>query len=123
MDKCLDQVRTEILPPLDGLPLENYFGGAEAAKNLFTEIVKREGISDKSVSKFLRIIEDSPELSFNFFDSGSCEVIPAQSVQLEAESNRSILDSDNLALAARQNLSTLWHTTLTVSRICITEEL
>lgn len=77
MDKCLDQVRTEILPPLDGLPLENYFGGAEAAKNLFTEIVKREGISDKSVSKFLRIIEDSPELSFNFFDSGSCEVIPA----------------------------------------------
>lgn len=77
MEKCLDKVRAEMLVPLNGLPLENYFASAEAAKNLYMEIVKKEGVSDRSLLKFLRIIEDSPQMSFSFFDSGSCEVFPA----------------------------------------------
>uniref|UniRef100_A0A0N5ALM5 Uncharacterized protein n=1 Tax=Syphacia muris TaxID=451379 RepID=A0A0N5ALM5_9BILA len=71
VEKSFDRIRAEVLSPFNGLPLDNYFPGAEVARAVYDEIVQKDGINDRSLKKFLTTIEDSPFLSFNFFDSAS----------------------------------------------------
>lgn len=70
----LDRLRTQLLPVPDGLPIDSQRLKAEPAKSLYSEIVRTEGITDRSLLKFFQVISDSPQMSINFFDSGSCEI-------------------------------------------------
>ncbi|VDM98039.1 unnamed protein product, partial [Onchocerca ochengi] len=74
IDKHLDILRTNLLPPLEGFALERWAQSSIPEQVALADIVASNGLCEESLLQYFELIRDTPSLSVDFFHADSSDL-------------------------------------------------
>ncbi|KAL3998843.1 hypothetical protein ACH3XW_16690 [Acanthocheilonema viteae] len=74
IDKYLDILRTDLLPPLEEFPLERWAQSSIPEQVALADIITSNGLCEESLLQYFELIQDTPSLSVDFFHGCSSDL-------------------------------------------------
>ncbi|KAK6106999.1 hypothetical protein QQG55_26475 [Brugia pahangi] len=71
IDKHLDILRTDLLPPLEEFALERWAQSDIPERVALADIILSNGLNEESLLQYFKVIQDTPSLSIDFFHASS----------------------------------------------------
>uniref|UniRef100_A0A0R3RFP7 Uncharacterized protein n=1 Tax=Elaeophora elaphi TaxID=1147741 RepID=A0A0R3RFP7_9BILA len=78
IDKHLDILRTDLLPPLEGFPLERWTQSGIPEQVALADIIVSNGPCEESLLQYFELIQNTPSLSVDFFPACSNDLFMEQ---------------------------------------------
>lgn len=67
IEKYLDILRTDLLPPLERFPLERWIESSIPEQVLLSDIITSNGLCEESLLQYFELVQNTPSLSVDFF--------------------------------------------------------
>ncbi|VDO68912.1 unnamed protein product [Onchocerca flexuosa] len=74
IEKHLDILRTDLLPPLEEFALERWAQSSIPEQVALADIVASNGLCEESLLQYFEFIRDTPNLSVDFFHTDSSDL-------------------------------------------------
>ncbi|EFO24580.1 hypothetical protein LOAG_03902 [Loa loa] len=78
IDEHLDILRTDLLPPLDVFALERWAQSGIPEQVALADIIASNGLCEESLLQYFKLIQDTPDLSVDFFHACSNDLFMEQ---------------------------------------------